>query len=561
MGEEKRPTDNTSLPLFDGQAPASAEDLDGPSYIPLIKLLLAAAALSTALLAPPRGTAGILSLALSPVCVGLAVISFIASGQGLLTRWQTGVLLGRVEVLAYSLLAAVGGREHPIIFLGLLFSIFSHSHRSGGYEGLRAVVAGALIMLAVGARAGGGYDYAGCLWVLVFGMALACWGGEELVRRRRSALMNNLNRVSNPRFGVDRTIGSFANSLVDFLGADSCILIRTGQAGESYILQRAERGRPELVMRPSLMPSGIASRLLSLPKDCAVILRRRGECADVRVHGQITRPASKGVREVVEEVAELIETSSLMSVPLPFCFSKGGRMYLTSRRLRAFSAADLELACRAVEALRPVVENIHLLDQLSSDAADHERKRIARDMHDTTLQPYIGLRMGLSALRQRLETDPEGARAQLDELLKLTELELDELRRYVNSLREGECVETSLLIALGRFVKKFELSSGIIVDLRFDGEPRISDRLAAETFQLVAEGLSNIRRHTDSKRAVVRLSCRDGSLLVEMENESGGGVTDFRPKSISERAAALGGEARVLVGDGDLTLLRVSIPL
>lgn len=60
-----------------------------------------------------------------------------------------------------------------------------------------------------------------------------------------------------------------------------------------------------------------------------------------------------------------------------------------------------------IEHVLPVIDNIRLVDRLASAAAEEERRRIARDLHDRIVQPYIGLQLGLAAVRQRLATAGE----------------------------------------------------------------------------------------------------------------------------------------------------------
>jgi signal transduction histidine kinase len=104
---------------------------------------------------------------------------------------------------------------------------------------------------------------------------------------------------------------------------------------------------------------------------------------------------------------------------------------------------------------------------------------------------------------------------------------------------------------------------------------KINDRLAAELFQIVAEGLSNIRRHAFCRDARVEISCKETSLLLQIKNsrprgggnaepeQSNGdnGIRHFRPHSIAERAALLGGETQVFVDEKDYTVVSVGIPL
>src|SRR5258705_8980686 len=83
--------------------------------------------------------------------------------------------------------------------------------------------------------------------------------------------------------------------------------------------------------------------------------------------------------------------------------AKRERLFDNRKSRSRFSEADIRFLSQVVESVMPAIENIRLVDRLASDAAEHERKRIALDLHDTTIQPFIGLKMGLSAIRQRLD--------------------------------------------------------------------------------------------------------------------------------------------------------------
>ena len=85
------------------------------------------------------------------------------------------------------------------------------------------------------------------------------------------------------------------------------------------------------------------------------------------------------------------------------------------------------------------------------------------------------------------------------------------------------------------------------------------ERLATEASHIVAEGLSNIRKHTAAARARVRLETAGERLVLRIENDSEAGPM-FRPRTISERAEALGGRAEVLRDDHHTSVV-VEIPL
>ena len=93
-----------------------------------------------------------------------------------------------------------------------------------------------------------------------------------------------------------------------------------------------------------------------------------------------------------------------------------------------------------------------------------------------------------------------------------------------------------------------------------DGVLALSDRLAAEVFQIVNEGMSNMRKHTTTRSGRITLGSRDGMLTIVMENERQDATAHFTPVSITERAMALGGSVQV-DGSAGITKVSVAIPV
>jgi signal transduction histidine kinase len=278
----------------------------------------------------------------------------------------------------------------------------------------------------------------------------------------------------------------------------------------------------------------------------------------VAYHVETCAPVEEGhVASAV--LAAVFDAPSFVTVPLRYRTSTTGRVYLLGRR--AFSHADADFLLQVVEQAMPVIDNIRLVDRLASEAAETERQRIARDLHDSVIQPYIGLQIGLAALRQQaVGRDRELADA-IERLYHLTGDGIADLRGYVRGLRAGSSREHGLPTAIRRFTTKFSEVTGITVAVEAAADLRCSDRLAAEVFQIVSEALSNIRRHTAARRATIRLGCDERRLHLHV-SDYGAGVPapPFVPRSITERAQALGGTAHVERASGQTTV-SVHIPL
>lgn len=481
-----------------------------------------------------------------------------------------------VDVGWYLLLVGSTLGTNSIFFFGFFFAILVASFQRGLEEGLRVTVVSALLFTVVGlatSPAGSPFELDRFLirpvFLLVLGFMVARWGGYETTLNQRLDLLREVAVVANPRFGIDRTVSSLMERLRQFYDADSCVIV-TGEAeGDSFRMRLSTRAEPQGGLRPTHIAPQLGQLLLSLPPGQCVahspggLLGTRLQPGSGFQWRDVTRStADPGGYKKAREIAAALDVPSFISAPLSLGRDMSGRIYVTSARTGAFSHSDADFLYQVVEQVTPVIDNIRLVDRLASDAAEAERQRIARDLHDSIIQPYIGLQIGLQALLNRYRGGRDIG-AQLSELLTLTDNGIADLRGYVQGLKQPGDREGTLVPALRRFALKFSDATGIDIEVAAEGSLRLSDRLAAETFQIVAEGLSNIRRHTDAPCAAVRLSQPDGHLVVRVENPRGPQeeASLFVPRSIAERAAALGGSVRVEQPAGGSTVVEVKIPL
>jgi signal transduction histidine kinase len=186
------------------------------------------------------------------------------------------------------------------------------------------------------------------------------------------------------------------------------------------------------------------------------------------------------------------------------------------------------------------------------------------------IQPYIGLQIGLSALERQLASGSRSAEEALRaagdgvrRLLAVTESGVEDLRGFVARLRGGETSTKGFAAIAESFARKFTELTGIAVEVEAAGGLVVNDRLAAELFQMMAEGLSNVRRHTEAKRAQLRLSEAEGALLLSIENDGAPRreAASFVPRSLAERAKALQGWVEVQTLEAGGTRVLVTIPL
>lgn len=492
-----------------------------------------------------------------------------ASFVAMIGRWAHWADVGW-----YTLLIALSSGTNSIFFFGFFFAILVASFRWGFTSGLRVVGASVILFTTIGlatAPAGENFELNRSLlrpiYLFVLGYMIAYWGGFEITLKRRLGLLKEVTTLSNPRFGVDRTIGWLVEQLRAFYDADSCLLVTADPSTGEHRLRRADRDDSERAMRPEPMPGDLAQRLLALPDDLAIVYNgtRHGWRGRPRYHAYHATTGERTAegQEMSEALAAGFDAESFITVPLRYRNEGTSRLYLTAAHRHAFDDSDADFLLQVIDHFAPVVENIQLVDRLASDAAEAERQRIARDLHDSVIQPYIGLQLGLTAIQQKVATGDTNVAGDIDRLLGRIGNELADLRGYLRGLKSTGEHTSTLLPSLRRFVAKFTEATGIAVRVEAADDLRLNDRLAAEVFQMVAEGLSNVRRHTYATGAAIVLARRGGNLLLRIEDEGTAEAPQapFSPRSISERAAALGGQAYVERGAGGGSAVVVEIPL
>jgi PAS domain S-box-containing protein len=210
-------------------------------------------------------------------------------------------------------------------------------------------------------------------------------------------------------------------------------------------------------------------------------------------------------------------------------------------------------------------EALHRLSGRLLTLQDEERRRLARELHDTTAQLLAGLSMNLSVVSESTEIQDPRARAALADSVALADQSLREIRTVSYLLHPRELDELGLESALSRYIKGFIQRSGIQVELEVShGLRRRPEAVETVVFRIVQECLTNILRHSDSGTARVRL-IRDLSSLVLKVEDAGRGILDNAPwgvgiASMRERVHRLNGLLEIDSHPGS-TIVKATIPL
>ena len=366
----------------------------------------------------------------------------------------------------------------------------------------------------------------------------------------KSTLLSEINRLSNSNLSAEQSLGNALLLIREYYKANACVAVMK-MPDDSYIMFKAEKDSANPMLLGHALDESIAVHLLATPPQYSIY---RTPQAEWSIASQaVDKPKAllfETMSNFGEAISHLLEVDSFASTPMQLNEQYIGRLYLTNCD-QYFDAADMLFLQQLCNQINPQINHISLHNKIATATTSAVRHKISIDLHDSTIQPYIGLKLGLEALRRKI---PEGAAIamELDELVIMAEESIAELRQYIGGLKSQIKSElkpqpgTSLVASILKVAKKYQLRHGIEVAVNIDTKLKLREHLSIEIYQLVCEGLSNIHRHTQSKKAEINLYYKNDQIVIEVINQHGiAQDIHFEPSSMTERVTYLGGTIHV----------------
>lgn len=186
-------------------------------------------------------------------------------------------------------------------------------------------------------------------------------------------------------------------------------------------------------------------------------------------------------------------------------------------------------------------------DQVENLAVEHERNRLARDLHDSVTQTVFSMNLAAQSARLLLDKDPPldtaaplGATPRASgQLLRLEELSanaLREIQSLVSQLKPRSILEEGLATALRRLAEEREARDGLRVSVEIQGEKILSEAEMLGLYSIAHEALTNVVKHSGVQEASVRLSLGGDHSRLEIEDHGRG----FKPETATGQRGHLG---------------------
>lgn len=229
--------------------------------------------------------------------------------------------------------------------------------------------------------------------------------------------------------------------------------------------------------------------------------------------------------------------------------------------IRAVGAA----AALALDNERLQAELRARLDELSASrarivrAADEERKRIERNLHDGTQQRLTSIAMALGLAESELKADPRTAEASVRQAKEELAAALAELRDISQGIHPGILTTSGLDAA----VRDLAYAAPIAVNVVSRLNGRLPEPVEAAAYYVIAEGLANVVKHAHASAADVTMARETGRLIVSVRDNGLGAADPLRGtglRGLTDRVQALGGSLELDSRRGHGTKLRAIIP-
>ncbi len=204
-------------------------------------------------------------------------------------------------------------------------------------------------------------------------------------------------------------------------------------------------------------------------------------------------------------------------------------------------------------------------NQLDDLATEHERSRLARELHDSVTQSAFSMNLAVQSAQLLLGHDAKQLDVQLEKVEQLAGSAIGDIQNLVSEFSASSPALQDLPAALGRLAEERQRRDGLRVDLQVSGAEGLPVDVAKNLYAIAQEALTNAAKHSGACEATVRLILEKNGYVLEIEDKGKG----FEPGSqalgrghmgmaaMQERAREIGWELRVESRPGAGTCVRV----
>jgi signal transduction histidine kinase len=522
------------------------------------------------------------------------LLAYVIASLVLLMPLQIGrepspkfVLAAQINDVGWpALLCLFAGTSNSVFFVLFLFAMIAAAFRWGFVETMATAVISTAVLLfqAIAVERGPAAVrlllftsveparlLMRCGYVLMAGCLLGILAETEKELRAEIALTNRLlylARIGN-RFAValQNTLSELARV---FQGGPVYEVVAQSSTGRAFRWEVPSSPHPAMQVQEVAPSDKDAEMMWDYPHTFFMKQengKTRSSITALDEEGRRLEPAQVGHLEM-----PVTGTKSVLVVSHEMGRDWRGRFVLLNARLGRELEHELRFVQNLMRQLAPALYSVYLFQGFRSRVGVTERARVARELHDTTIQSLISIEMQLDVLRRRADSDSP-LPSELERIQKLLRHEVLNLRELMQTMRPVDIGPHQLLDFIAELVERFSRDTGIAV--RFISELQevtLPATTCRELARVVQESLVNIRKHSEAQSAVVRFGAQNGLWKLVINDDGNGfpfaGRFTLReldglrrgPAVIKERVRAVGGDMVIESTPGHGSRLEITIP-
>lgn len=363
-------------------------------------------------------------------------------------------------------------------------------------------------------------------------------------RTRELATLNTIASVTNQSLDLQETLESALEETRKCMVMDAGIVYLKEEEGAMLSLAAADGFSATFVDEYRQLPlEGTAA----------------GQAAITR------RPAT---RQIVDyppgELRQALEGENLemvVSIPLQIKEKVLGVMNLCSRSPRELTIEEVDMLASIGKQVGVAIENAQLYEHAEETAAQAERNRLARELHDAVSQTLFSASLISEVLPKLWERDEELGRRNLEDLRQLTRGALAEMRSLLVELRPAALIETDLSQLMRQLGESVTGRTRLPVKLDLRLEAELPDEVKVAFYRIAQEGLNNVIKHAEAQTVELALWARPGEAELTIKDDGRGFDREqLRPGHfglaiLRERAEAIGAHLAIESRPGAGTIL------
>jgi len=411
------------------------------------------------------------------------------------------------------------------------------------------------------------------VYLVVLGFLLGYLAEQQKQLRAEKVVIARTIGIARVEAGVSGTLHDIASELVSLYGAKYLLLI--SQEVKSYRIFVAELSASETGKAFRWLEPSAADRETYLhDTPASACYAKRGENGfSISALDDAGMPIADVSADFLGRLPEKYEFHSVMVVSFVFGQEWRGRVFLLDPALAGEIEEELHFLQELVQQVGPAVYNVLLLRRLRLRAGAVERARFARELHDGAVQSLIAVEMQVDVLRRQSASKPDLVTNELGRIQGLLREEVLKLRELMQQMKTLDVDAKRLLGLMHDTVERFQRETGITA--RFFSELAELDMpqpVCRELARIVQEALVNVRKHSQARQVLVRMSAKNGSWRVEIEDDGRGFPFSGRlsqneldsigkgPLVIKERVRVIDGELTVESNPGRGSRLEITVP-